>query len=216
MATIINPKIVTPPQPINLDAYILQMQQRLAELTWLEKVFGRAWKMYQSRGGMGSSEGLGRGYAYPGVYGGMPKNEYFNALPNDTFKAYCFFSPRDSAQPATSMGNDAGSYEPGTWNEWRQPLSIIFWFNSKKINAGNNYPLTENLLADVRKLLRTIAFFELTDVYYDPENIFEGYSLDYVKEQYLDHPFGGFRIAGMIQFLENDVFGACDPFPVNP
>lgn len=213
MATIINPRVIAPPQPVNLDAFIYKAQLQLADgLPWLTRSFGRAWKMYQKRDGMGSSEGLGRGYAFPGVFAG--KKEYFNCFPNDTLAAYSFWSPRDTAEPATSSdaGSGSGQYEPGIKNEWRQPVDLIVWFNCNKVQPGSTYPLTENLLAQVRKVLRRISFFTPTGVYYQPENIFEGYSMDYVQEQYLSHPYGGFRIAGDMQFLENDAFGECDPF----
>lgn len=211
MATIINPRVIAPTQPVNLDAFIYKAQLQLADgLPWLTRAFGRAWKMYQKRDGMGSTEGLGRGYAFPGVYAG--KREYFNCFPNDTLAAYCFFSPRDAAEPATSDDSSMGGYEPGIHNEWRQPVDLIFWFNCSKVNPAALYPLTENLLADVRQVLRRISFFTPNGVYYSPENVFEGYSLDYVQEQYLSHPFGGFRIAGTMQFLEQDKFGECNPF----
>lgn len=211
MATIINPRVVVPPQPVNLDAFIYQAQLLLADgLPWLERAFGRSWKQYQKRTGMGKTEGLGRGYAYPGVYAG--KREYFNCFPNDTLKSYCFFSPRDTAEPATASDSSGGRYEIGIKNEWRQPVDLIFWFNSAKVRPGVDYPATENLLADVRRVLRGISFFTPNGVYYQPENIFEGYSLDYVQEQYLMQPFGGFRIAGVMQFLEVDSPEDCPPF----
>lgn len=210
MATLINPKIVHPPQPINLDAYIYKMQLELAPLSWLEKIFGRAWQMYEKHGSMGEIEGIQRGYAYPGTYTG--KGEYFNCFPNDSLRngGHCFFAPRDSAQPATAAGANE-TYEPNQFNEWRQPLSVVFWYNQKTFSSVD-YPLAENLLAEARAILRKIPFFQITDVYYNPENVFDGYSMDYVSSQYLSFPYGGFRIAGMIQFLEADTPDECAPF----
>lgn len=214
MATIVNPKVATPPTPINLDLYILRLQTAFANgLPWLDRAFGRAWKMYQDRGDMGKTEGFGRGYAYPGVFSGRAgvKNDYFNVMPNDTLSSYCFFSPRDAAEPVTVLPGEAESYQPQVKNEWRQPVDIIFWFNADKVQPNNTYPITENLLADVRKVLRTVSFFTPSGVYYEPDNIFAPYSMDYVKEVYLGHPFGGFKIEGTIQLLEQDAFGVCPP-----
>lgn len=216
MTKIKSPILVLPESPMNLDAYIGEMQRKFySELNWIQWVFGRAWKMYQKRDGMGSSEGIGRGYAYPGAIG--PKGEYYNLFPNDEYSAYCFFSARDSAEPATSFDAGSGSYEPGQFNEWRQPVDLIFWYDQdamKNYFGNTDYPLTETLLAHVRKVLRYISFYSITGVYYNPENIFDGYSLDYVNEQYIAYPYGGFRIAGQIQFLEQDMPGLCNPFPV--
>ncbi len=210
MATIINPTVIAPPQPVNLDMYILQTQNSLAAaLPWLERAFGRAWKMYKQDEGIGKTKGVARGYQYPGAYSG--KVEYFNCFPNDTFKSYCFFSPRDNGEVVST--NDGPAYVPGVWNDWRQPVDIIFWWNCKKINPAIDYPLTENLLADIRKALRAIPWFIISGVQYNADNIFNEYSLDHVAEQYLVHPFGGVKIMGDIQFLEQDGFDVCSPFP---
>ncbi len=209
MATIINPKVVIPASPVNLDMYIYQMQGAFAEgLPWLEKAFGRSWKMFRQDSGAGKSKGVPRGYAFPGVYSGG--KEYFNCLPNDTLKSYCFFSVRDTGEPVATNGNQP--YVPGVYNDWKQPVDIIFWWNGDKTSPGFDYPLTENYLANIRKVLRFIPWFLITGVQYNPDNVFNEYSLDHVAEQYLSQPFGGVKIMGEINFLEQDVFGECSPF----
>lgn len=214
MSQQINPRIVAPTQPINLDAYIYNLQLQLASLTWIEKIFGRAWKMYEQRDGMGNTMGMARGYAFPAVFAGATgtPSDYLNVLPNDNLRAMCFFAPRDPATTATAIPDSSESYEPNQYNEYTQPVSIIFWFNQDKLQPEVNYPITENLLAQVRALLRKVSYYKISNVYYDPESVFSGYSLDYVDEQYLMFPFGGFRIDGMLQFLETDEAGKCDPF----
>lgn len=194
--------MVLNPQAINIDARIQELQEIFADsLTWLTKAFGRSWKQFRKNA-------EGKTYTFPGVYAG--KSEYFDCLPNDTLGAYCFFSHKDKAVPAMQIPGMGGTdYLPGTHNEWQHKVDIIFWFNQQKTNPGVDYPVTENLLAEVRELLRGCPFFTPTGVYYNADNIFDGYSLTHIEEQYLMHPFGGFRIEGFIQFLETDVFGEC-------
>lgn len=204
--TIKLPRVIKHPSPVNIDRRIQMLQEGFAAgLPWLEVALGRAWKGYREDDA--STKG---GYSFPAVYSG--KKEYFNALPNDTYKSYCFFAVRDKGGPATDVEKVDQDYHPGIWNEWRHRLDITFWFNCTKINPGIDYPITENLLADVKAVLRQFAFFTPVNVFYDPDTVFDNYSLDHIKEQQLSYPYGGFRIEGEIQFLEEDNNNTCGTY----
>lgn len=185
MATIVNPN----PNPVNLDGQIFRLQQVFQPVEWLEYAFGRTWAAYRIKERKGT-------IIYPNVYVG--NGEYESMLPNDRYKSYCYFIPRDglrrhqyTAIPKTSR------------NSFKSALDIAFYFNLKKINPTANYVHTENLLLDVLQALRSVNNYSVDEIFYEPRNVFEGYTIDFVETQYLSYPYGGFRISGTLIFDED-------------
>ena len=163
------------------DKPIQALQDALGELTWLDHIFGRSERLVQMKNG--------RKVFSPNVYQG--KNEYISLMPDNTkLGSYCFFV-LDEPQV---VGSDSGYY-----NRLRAPFSLVVWVDMRKIegdDARNTEYVKETLLKTIRKAYVRSGKVELNKVYQRAENVFEGYSLDEVDNQYLMQPFAGFRITG--------------------
>jgi hypothetical protein len=185
MATVVNPH----PHPVNLDRQILKIQQVLSPIEWLEYAFGRAWTSYRL------SERKGT-VIYPNVY--VSKGEYANMLPTDRYRSYCYFIPQDGLRKHRYVAIPKTSR-----NSFKSALDIVFYFNLKKIDPEADYVHTENLLFDVLRTLRSVNNYTVDEIFYEPKNVFDGYTIDFIETQYLSYPYGGFRISGTLIFDED-------------
>jgi|SRR6476661_1702557 len=167
----------TLPAPVGFDAEIQRLQLALAaELSWLAVSYGRA-----TRGGKKQGNKL---ITFPEVYHG--NGEYRDVLPNDNVAAQSFFYPRD---PATNLAD-----EPGPSVGLRMDCDLIFWCNLKKIDPTKPYRFEAELLQDVLRVLNQEGGVLIKRVFTSAEEVYRGFSVDTVDEQFLRHPFCGFRI----------------------
>ena len=86
-------------------------------------------------------------------------------------------------------------------------ITIIFWFDYRKIfNEASN----RNKEALKRQILDVLnggfwlrhGGYKINKVYELAENIYRGFSLDEIDNQFLMHPFGGFRFEGELSIGE--------------
>lgn len=177
-----------PERPYLFDKVIQGLQDALGELTWLEHIFGRSERLVKMKDGM-------RHYT-PNVYYG--KDEYLVLLPdNKALGNYCFFvmeEPQTVSVPFNAS------------NRVRAPFSLIVWVDMRTVGATYDDRNTEQLKEQILKTLRRAwirhGAITLERVYERAENVFEGYSLQEVDNQYLMSPFAGFRITGEMQIDE--------------
>ena len=78
----------------------------------------------------------------------------------------------------------------------------------RKVNPGVDNRNTEAIKAEIMKVinggfLMKNGRIKITRIYENAENIYRGYSLDEVDNQYLMHPYGGFRFEGELHINEN-------------
>ena len=163
------------------DKPIQAIQDALGSLTWLNHIFGRSERLVQMQNG--------RRVFTPNVY--LGKNEYIPLLPDNTkLGNYCFFILDEPQVVGVSMGIQ---------NRLHAPFSLVVWVDMRKVetnDARNTEYVKETLLKTVRGAFHRHGSVELSRVYQRAENVFEGYSLDEVDNQYLMQPFAGFRITG--------------------
>lgn len=185
------------PNPVGIDRPISMIQEGLAErLPWLEAIFGRSERRVKA-----VSSG-GAGYYFPAVYVGhagyrnIAVNEYISAEPSDVLGNSCFFEVDDPQ----NYSNVIGDYRNLTTT---QPVSIVFWYDSRKI-----FPLGErntedirlqilNALVDINSDIR-LGMFSIAQTFQRTENIYRGYGLREVDTQYLTHPYAGIRVSGSL------------------
>ena len=176
------------PNAVMLDEAIGEIQQALAGgLPWLDAAFGRAQKLVK--------EINGRRITTPNVYcGGLQgygNNDYIEVSP-DSFKGnFCFFVVDD---PQTI------GWEPNAEMEQRAPFSIIFWFDLRRVFGSLNNRNTEYLKAQILDILNGRSGWlmrngsiRINKCYEQAANIYRGFSLDECDNQFLMHPFAGFR-----------------------
>lgn len=164
------------------DRVIQDLQDALGELSWLSHVFGRSERLVQMKDGI-------RKYT-PNVYRG--KDDYISLLPDNTYLGnYCFFVLEDPQTVSVPLQ---------TLNRVCAPFSLIVWVDMRRIGAAADDRNTERLKEDLIKTIRTAWVKKggvvLNRIYERAENVFQGYSLDEVDNQYLMSPFAGFRITG--------------------
>lgn len=164
------------------DRVIQGLQDALGNLSWLNHVFGRSKRLVVMRDGI-------RRYT-PNVYKG--KGEYIQLLPDNTgLGNYCFFVMDDPQTVTVPYGNS---------NRLKAPFSLIVWCDMRTVGATKDDHNTERLKEEVLKTVRRSwlrhGAVTLDRVYERAENVFTGYTIDEVDNQYLMSPFAGFRITG--------------------
>jgi hypothetical protein len=180
-----NPTVPLISNPINLDKEIQYIQETLALLPWLHKSFGRA------RTGKDD-----KGKTFPEVYKGH--GDYHNVLINDHLKSQSFMRVK---------GDTTGRTYPTdknvrTTQQVQCPLDIIFWYDLKKIDPGKNYRFDEELKKDVTDLLKGLPAVKILKIYEAYEDVFQGYSLEFMNPNMFRYPFGGFRFECQLDYTE--------------
>lgn len=187
MARIERIPIISNPELI--DRVIGQVQTGLAtNLPWLNHAFGRAQRLVKNINGK-------RMYT-PNVYAGG--NEYLEVSPDANIGNFSFFKV-DDPQRYDWMPKIIGSI---TVN-----YSLIFWFDLRKI-PGTDGRNVEVVKAEVLKVLNggfwlKAGRIDVVRIWELAENIYDGYTLDEVDNQYLMHPYAGFRLQGELFINES-------------
>lgn len=170
------------------DRVIQGLQDALGDIAWLTHIFGRSERLVKMKDGMR--------YYTPNVYYG--RDEYIQLLPdNRDLGNYCFFVLEE---PQTV------TYPMGIQNRVRAPFSLIVWVDMRTVGATYDDRNTEQLKEQVLKTIKRgwvkHGAVTVEKVYERAENVFQGYSLDEVDNQYLMSPFAGFRLTGEMQIDE--------------
>lgn len=172
--------------PELFDKVIADIQKGLADkLPWLNHAFGRAERLVKII--------QGKKYFSPNVYVGG--NEYMLIAPDDRkLGNYCFFVLDD---PQTV------DWVVGMQSDYTVPFSLIVWVDMRKVTNDANNRNTEAVKLDIMRVLNggfwlRSGSIKVNRIYEHAENIFKGFSLDEVDNQYLMHPFAGFRFEGIL------------------
>lgn len=182
--------------PVMLDRVIGQIQQGLVEnISWLNVAFGRAQRLTKNV--------EGRSIITPNVYcggwNGHGENDYIEVSPDAKIGNFAFFEVED---PQT--------IEVSTWiRQITTPFALIVWFDLTRVYGMPDNRNTEYLKAQILKVLNGRGGWHLGDgrivlnqIYERAENIYRGYTLSEIDNQFLMHPFAGFRFEGTLQFDE--------------
>lgn len=170
--------------PVLIDAVIDQIQVSFADkLKWLDNIYPRAVKVAQKRENVT--------HIKPCVY--KSGNDYEDVSPNDKLGNFCFFL---RSEP------DNVKWEQYQDSEMLIPFSIIFWVDARKVTHDRN---TERIKADILHALRdtTLAKGRVTvlKIYEEAENVYRGFTLDETNNQFMIHPYCGFRFEGEIKAI---------------
>lgn len=182
--------------PVMLDRVIGQIQQGLVEnISWLDVAFGRAQRLTKNV--------EGRSIITPNVYcggwQGHGENDYIEVSPDAKIGNFAFFEV-----------DDPQTIEVSTWiRQITTPFALIVWFDLTRVYGVPDNRNTEFLKAQILRVLNGRGGWHLGDgrimlnqIYERAENIYRGYTLSEIDNQYLMHPFAGFRFEGTLQFDE--------------
>ena len=174
--------------PKLFDRVIGELQQGLkSRLSWLDYSFGRAERLVKTVNGV-------RVYS-PNVYVG---NNDYELITPDTVRIgnYSFFvmdEPQDVASPTHDNVRI------------RSPFSMIVWVDMRKVSDDderNTEAVKEEILLALEDIILRKGRFEVTRIYERAENVFAGFSLDEIDNQFLMSPYAGFRLQGEILTIE--------------
>lgn len=183
--------------PVLLDKIIQDMQKSLtSKLKWLNYAFGRAYKLVEHMQD-------GNKFIYPAAYNG--NGEYISLLPNDNYGNFSWFDIYDP-QTITQVVQSLPQY---TFSG-----ALVFWYNLSLIYDDETVMHTEEIKDEIIRVLTTpgaittTGRFTVDEVYERFENIYKGYSIekiynnyDYsgegiqdIDKQFFMYPYAGIRI----------------------
>ena len=183
--------------PVLLDKILQDMQKSLMNrLKWLNYAFGRAYKLVEHRLD-------GNKFIYPAMYNG--NGEYVSLLPNDNFGNFSWFDIHDP-QKITEVVQSLPQY---TFSG-----AIIFWYDLSSIYEDETVMHTEEVKDEIMRVLTTPGLITTTgklvinDIYERFENIYKGYSIEKIynnytykgegiqdiDKQFFMYPYAGIRI----------------------
>lgn len=182
MATNILPHYNT---PYLFDKVIEDVAQSMkANLPWLDIAYGRCERLIKTIDG--------RRYYTPNVY--LGRGEYDSLLPDDRRGCYSFFVMSEPQQVKQQVQTEV---------RIKSPFSLIVWADMRRVDSVMNLPderNTEYLKEAILSVLNTTrtrrGSFNVISIYERAENVFQGFTLDEVDNQFLMAPFAGFRFTG--------------------
>lgn len=183
---------------ILVDAMISELQSHLAaNLPWLDAAFGRAQRLTKRING----KQIITPNVFCGGWNGHGENDYIEVSPDSKIGNFCFF---EVSEP-----------EIVDWN-YRQlmnietPFSLIFWFDTRRVfDEASNRDISHLKNAILTLLNGTSGMIlhnggrlTINRIYERAENIYRGYTLSEIDNQYLMHPFAGLRFDGTITIAQ--------------
>lgn len=186
--------------PVMLDRVIADIQRGLVEnIPWLDAAFGRSQRLTKKMNG----KTIVTPNVYCGGWRGHGENDYIEVSPDSQIGNFSFFEISD---PQTISA--------GPWaREIKAPFALIVWFDLTRVYGNDTDPAinrnTELLKAQILRVLNGRAGWHLPSgrivldkIYERAENIYRGYSLSEIDNQFLMHPYAGFRFEGLLEFDE--------------
>lgn len=184
------------PNPVMIDRAIGQIQTGLIEnISWLDAAFGRAQRLAKEMNG----KRIVTPNVYCGGWRGHGENDYIEVSPDSKIGNFSFVEI-----------DDPQTIDAGPWaREIEAPFALIVWFDLTRVyNSATNRD-TEYLKAQILRVLNGRAGWHLDDgrvqinrIFERAENIYKGYSLSEIDNQFLMHPYGGFRFEGVLSVSE--------------
>lgn len=182
--------------PIMLDRVIGNIQNGLVDnIPWLDAAFGRSQRLTKMMNG----KRIITPNVYCGGWRGHGPDDYIEVSPDSKIGNFSFFEIED---PQT--------IDATPWiRQITAPFGLIVWFDLKRVYNQYDNRNTEFLKAQILRVLHGRTGWHLPDgrmvinrIYERAENIYRGYTLSEIDNQFLMHPFAGFRFDGILEFDE--------------
>lgn len=175
-----------------IDYVIGQIQTALVgNLDWLDAAFGRAQRLVKI---LPNGKRITTPNVYCGGLDGKGVNDYIEVSPDSQIGNFSFCLVDDPEDL---------DWERGEQMRQRVPFSIVFWFDLRTIFWDRNERNTEWVKAQILQLLNGRTGWVLPSgrvrfnrIYEQAQNIYRGFSLDEVDNQFLMHPYAGLRFEG--------------------
>jgi len=183
-------------QLLGTEKRVQDMQQRIAELDWLEYSFGLCKRVT-------IEEGEDNVVQRPIVYVGTRADGLdMQMWPADVYKAYAFWDLIDPAEFLYFDNVNARRRYP----KIQQPIALIVCLDNKKISQSQDYNVTHSICRNelIEKLnffsISSGGVFEITAMVENlPEEVFSGYDVD----DNLNEPYSMIRIEGVLTYTQD-------------
>lgn len=163
--------------PKGIDRVISRINLSLSNITWLTKIYQRAWVLNDSI----SNENKSVAKVY------LSQQEYFEPVPQDNEVGVSFIM---ATSEETYIGQDSGN--SFVEQEKERNLAIIFSVNLQAIDPYMDFVFTENLKEEVELALDKVDGIEIISyVDEDYRKVFEG--LNITNLTLMKYPYGAFR-----------------------
>lgn len=181
---------------VMLDKVLAEIQQGLVDgVKWLDVAFGKCQRLTKVQDG----RRIVTPNVYCGGWMGHGANDYIEVSPDARIGNFSFF-----------VAEDPQTIEAGPWVRTIQaPFALVVWFDLWRVYKSETNRNTEKLKADILRVLGgrngwalTAGHIEINRIYEQAENVYRGFSLSEVDNQFLMHPFGGFRFEGTLIYDE--------------
>lgn len=168
-------------QPHLFDVPIDEIQTALDnECSWLNTIFGRCERLVK--------EINGNKYYTANWY--KTKNDYMQIAPDEGLGNFCFF--------VLDEPTDLENYFAGDVTRSTIGFSLIVWCDLRTIGEGRDTEAVKEELLQIlngRTHLRS-GRMTINKVYERAENVFREFDYDEIDNQFMMHPFAGFRFEG--------------------
>lgn len=179
--------------PTLADAVISEINTGLTNhFTWLDRAFGRAERIVKKIDGFT--------YKLPAYFVGdsVHPNDYIELSPDSNIGNFSFF---------WMMDPERYTWRPKIRGSFRSPFALIVWFDLRKVYNSTYKRDLSSIEAEILNVLNggfqiKSGRIEIDTVYRLPENIYREFTLDAVDNQFLMHPYAGFRFEGELIFEE--------------
>lgn len=184
------------PNAVMLDRVIGDIQQGLVDnISWLNAAFGRSQRLTKMMNG----KKIVTPNVYCGGWNGHGENDYIETSPDSKIGNFAFFEIEDPQ-----------IIDAGPWaRQIKAPFGLIVWFDLTRVYNTATNRNTEKLKAKILHVLNGRAGWHLSGgriiinrIYERPENIYRGYTLSEIDNQFLMHPYAGFRFDGILEYDE--------------
>ena len=189
------PKIPIFEQLLGTEKRVQDLQQRIAELDWLEYSFGLAKRITIEVG----EDVLQRPYVYAGV---NRDSIDMKAWPDDVYKSYAFW---DLLEPAEFLYFDNVTNRR-KYPKIQQPIALIVVLDNEKISHDQDYNVTYSICKN--ELLEKLNFFSIPSggvfqIVNMIENLPEEVFADYDVDDELMEPHAMIRIEGLLTYTQD-------------
>lgn len=183
---------ITPTNDVKLlDKAFLDLNAKmLTSIGWLDNAFGMANKINTT-----TKEARPKTISFPAVYkgNGNRQNNYINLLPNSGYGNFSYFQVTDYTIDKI----------PHQTPIVKAKFGLIFWFNASKAysnEARNIEKMKEDVINFFSRSRVVYLSMDINSVTQDNADIYKEYGTKDIEQQYLMHPYGGFRFEGELTY----------------
>lgn len=167
------------------DKVITELAEDLkAKLPWLAYSYGRAERLVKTIEGK-------RIYT-PNIY--LGDDQYDVILPDDRKGCYSFFVLSEPQEVLNRMQTEV---------RIKSPFSLIVWADMRIVEKTMNMPDERNTEYIKEQVLSAISTARLhkgavsvSRIFQRAENVWDGFTMDEIQNQFMMSPFAGFRFVG--------------------